>query len=75
MLADGDQDGEVADEEFLDHMYFNVFGRQPDEEGYDWWASQLQEQIFTQETAFASMVQSDEFVLTTAGNALDYIFG
>ena len=72
-LADGDADGIVSDPEFLDHMYRNVFGRAPDEDGYAWWLAQLQSDEFTQPLGFAHMVQSDEFVLLTAGTVSDML--
>lgn len=73
-LADANGKFGVDDFEFLDHMYANVFGRVPDQEGYVWWLNQLDGGPHTQATAFANMVQSDEFVLTTAATVADYLF-
>jgi hypothetical protein len=55
-------------------MYKNVFGRAADQNGYVWWLSKLDDDTHSQATAFASMVQSDEFVLTTAATVADYLF-
>ena len=55
-------------------MYFNVFGREPDEAGYAFWIGELSSGQFTQPSAFANMVQSDEFVILTAATVGDFIF-
>ena len=73
-LADVNGLGGVDDFEFLDHMYANVLGRVPDQDGYVWWLGQLDSDAHTQATAFANMVQSDEFVLTTAATVADFLF-
>ena len=73
-LADTNDSGNVSAEEFVAHMYRNVFGRQPDEAGFNWWLDQLYSQEFSTEEAFVSMVQSDEFVQLTAGTVYDYLF-
>jgi hypothetical protein len=73
-LADVDDDGEISDEEFLDHMYLNVFGREPDPAGYNWWLEQLDDEVVMQEEAFSNMVQSDEFVLLTAATVSEFLF-
>ena len=71
-LADGNEDSIISDQEFLDHVYTTVFGRQPDEEGYSWWLNQLESGGHTQGEAFAGMTQSDEFVLITAEAVSDF---
>ncbi len=71
-LADADQDGTIEDTEFLDHVYNTVFGRAPDEDGYNWWLQQLDSAVYSQGEAFASMTQSDEFVLLSAGAVSDF---
>ena len=73
-LADVNGLNGVDDFEFLNHMYKNVFGRAADQNGYVWWLSKLDDDTHSQATAFASMVQSDEFVLTTAATVADYLF-
>jgi hypothetical protein len=73
-LADVNEDGEVSNAEFLDHMYFNVFGREPDAGGYNWWLEQLDEEEILQQEAFFDMVQSDEFVLLTAATVNEFLF-
>ena len=40
-IADADSSGDLSNDEFLTHMYRNVFGREPDNEGYGWWLGQL----------------------------------
>jgi serralysin len=73
-LADSNGNFFVSDIEFMFHMYENVFGRSADSEGLDWWLGQLGTDQHDQASAFSSMVQSDEFVLLTAGTVSDYIF-
>ena len=73
-IADtNDKDG-VDKFEFLDHMYINVFGRVPDSQGYVWWLEQFDNGSHNQASAFANMVQSEEFVLTTAATVADFVF-
>ena len=72
-LADANADQVISDNEFLDHMYLNVFGREPDAGGYAWWLEQLQSGEFTHPLSFAHMVQSDEFVLLTAATVSDLL--
>jgi len=74
VLADQDSNGSVENIEFLDHMYQNVFGRSPDQEGYNWWLDQLDSDIRSQSSVFENMVQSDEFVLISAGAVSDLWF-
>ncbi len=71
-LADSNASGNVGAEEFVTHMYTNVFGRTPDAEGFEWWVDQLFSLEHTQGSAFVSMVQSDEFVLLTAATVADF---
>ncbi len=73
-LADRNNSGNVGAEEFVTHMYENVFAREPDEAGYDWWVDQLYSQAFDQQGAFVNMAQSDEFVLLSAQTVSDYLF-
>ena len=38
---DSDGNGTVSDEEFVNHLYFNVLLRAPDEGGFDYWMERL----------------------------------
>jgi len=71
-LADADSSGDITDEEFLDHVYTTVFGREPDAEGYAWWLNELETDTRDQGQAFADMTQSDEFVEITANTVSDF---
>lgn len=73
-LGDANSNGTVTDLEFILHMYENVFGRARDQEGFGWWLTQLTQGVHDQGSAFASMVQSDEFVLLTAGTVSEFLF-
>ena len=73
-LADSNDSGNVGAEEFVTHMYRNVFGRAPDPGGFAWWIGQLFTIQHTQGSAFLNMVQSDEFVSLTAATVADFFF-
>jgi hypothetical protein len=73
-LADTNGSGNVGAAEFVTHMYQNVFGRPADQAGFDWWLDQLFTSQHTYASAFASMVQSDEFVQLTAGTVDEFLF-
>ena len=72
-LVDIDQNNAVSNTEFLDHMYQNVFGREPDIDGYDWWLGRL-DNGETHADAFNDMTQSDEFVMLTANTISEWLF-
>ncbi|MCY4428173.1 MAG: DUF4214 domain-containing protein [Halieaceae bacterium] len=72
-LADVNSSGNVGADEFVTHMYRNVFGRQPDQQGFNWWVGQLFSLEHTQASAFLHMVQSDEFVALTAATVADFV--
>ena len=64
-IADSNSDSLISNEEFMTHMYLNVFGREPDADGLAWWLEQLSSDEYSQGTAFSGMVQSDEYVEQT----------
>lgn len=72
-LADIDQNNDVSNTEFLDHMYQNVLGREPDIDGYDYWLGRLDEGDTHPET-FNEMAQSEEFVMLTANTVSEWLF-
>ena len=72
-LADANSSGNVGADEFVTHMYRNVFGRPPDQQGFNWWVGQLFSLEHTQASAFLHMVQSDEFVALTAATVADFV--
>ena len=63
--ADRDLDGHISNEELIRHMYLNVFGREPDQAGFDWWVGELDSGSRSQARAFIEMTQSNEYVLQT----------
>ena len=63
--ADTDIDNVISSDEFISHMYLNVFDRQPDQSGRDWWVAQLDSGNRTQASAFIDMTQSNEYVQLT----------
>ena len=71
--ADTDGDGNVSDDEFLNHMYLGVFGRPPDQGGYDFWIGQLNSNTKTQADVLVGMTQSNEYVHQTVDAAVDYL--
>lgn len=73
-LADQNDNGQIDNAEFLDHVYTNVLGREPDAAGYNWWLGKLNSGDFSQSEAFNNMTQSDEYVLLTANTVSDWLF-
>ena len=74
LLADSNQDQEISNSEFVTHMYQNVFGRAADQEGYDWWMSELDSGARDQGQAFVDFTQSNEYVIDTLTVVADYLF-
>lgn len=69
--ADKNSDGQISNEEFITHMYTNVFGREPDQAGYDWWVNTLDSGEKIQSSTLIDMTQSNEYIgltLTAVGN-------
>jgi len=64
-MADNNRDGFISNDEFINHMYIGVFGRQPDADGLDWWLGRLDSGAKTQASAFIDMTQSNEYVELT----------
>ena len=65
-LADIDGSGVISNDEFLQHMYLNVFNRQPDQGGLNFWLGELTDGQRSQSGVFEEMVNSDEYVTMTA---------
>ena len=66
---------------FLNHMYKGVFGREPDEGGFNWWMGQLSNGFRGQAPGYRSqvqalvdMTQSNEYVELTVKRAVDYLY-
>ena len=64
-LADTNLDGALSNEEFLTHMFVGVFGREPDEGGYNFWIDELNSGNRTQERVLVEMTQANEYVNLT----------
>ena len=72
-LVDADQNGNLSSEEFLTHMYLSVFGREPDEDGYNFWFGELETGSRTQTDVLVDMTQSNEYVGATLNATVDYL--
>ncbi|WP_417534567.1 DUF4214 domain-containing protein [Marinobacterium stanieri] len=72
--ADSNEDGSISSEELIHHMYNGVFGRAPDEDGFNWWVGELDSGIKTQPGAFIEMTQSNEYVQLTYQTVSDMLF-
>ena len=60
--ADSDHNGYISNHEFISHMYEDVFGRWPDQEGYDYWMAELNSGSSDQAEVFIDMTQSNEYI-------------
>jgi hypothetical protein len=65
----------IPNDVFLTYMYQGVFGREPDEGGYNWWLNQLQSGLSTKVDVFMEMLQSNEYVEETLTEVVDYLYG
>ena len=65
----------IDNDEFVNHMYVNVFGREPDQGGFDFWFGELELGSRTQVDVLVEMTQSNEYVQLTVYSAVDYLIG
>jgi len=61
-LTDQNQDKQVSNPEFLNHMYENVLQRAPDAAGFQWWQTNLDTGVYSQGEAMAEIIDSDEYL-------------
>ncbi len=73
-LSDTNADGIVSNAEFVTHMYEGVFGREPDQGGFDYWMGELDSGNHSQSSALVAMTQSDEYVQQTYLTVADMLF-
>lgn len=73
-LADINADGQVNNHEFVTHMYEGVFGREPDQGGYNYWMGELNSGASDQGDVLLNMTQSDEYIDQTFEVVNDYLF-
>ena len=72
-IADTDDNGAVSNTEFVDHMYRNVFGRESDSAGFEWWTSELSSGRRSQTDVLVDMTQSNEYVQLTLTDVAGYL--
>ena len=60
------QYGQKTDAEFVQLVYRNVLGRQPDADGYNFWLGQLQSKRATRGSMMTGFAQSPEFAAAAA---------
>lgn len=72
--ADSNYDGYISDHEFITHMYEGVFGRAPDQGGYEYWIDQLNSGASDQGEVLVYMTQSNEYIDQTLETVADYLF-
>ena len=69
----GAPDGNSIDNaEFVNHMYRTVFGREPDQGGFDFWFGELESGRRTQARVLVDMTQSNEYVEQTLNDVVDF---
>jgi len=72
--TDTNENGTVSSTEFVTHMYEEVFGRSPDQAGFDFWVERLERSESTQGDVLVSMTQSNEYIDQTLDTVADYLF-
>ena len=73
-LADADGSSSISNEELINHIYSSVFGREPDQSGFDYWIEVLDSGEKTQSGAFIDMTQSNEYVGITLATVSSFEF-
>lgn len=73
-LMDVDQSASVENDELLNHLYYNIFDRAPDEAGWNWWMQLLESGEKSQAEVVDAFAQSNEFAITTLHIVGDYHF-
>lgn len=70
----GAADGNSIDNaDFVNHMYRNVFGREPDRGGFNYWVGELDSGNRTQAQVLVEMTQSNEYVAQTVDQVVDFL--
>ncbi|MFT7286671.1 MAG: hypothetical protein ACI87W_000780 [Halieaceae bacterium] len=64
---------DISSADFVSHMYENVFGRAPDEEGFNFWTGELDSGARSQQRVVVDMTQSNEFIELTANGMTDFL--
>lgn len=62
----------IPNDEFVNHMYVNVFGREPDQGGFDFWFAELESGARTQARVLVDMTQSNEYVEQTLEGVVNF---
>lgn len=75
LFPDATRPEAIGVEDFLLHMYKNVFGREPDAEGFAWWNGELESGSRDRVQVVIDMTQSNEFIGLTAMGTVDYLIG
>ena len=73
-VADTGGDGVVTNNELINHIYSNMFERDADESGADWWLEQLFLGNKSQADVVTEMVHSDEYAELTLITVSSYEF-
>lgn len=73
-LADSNYDNYISNHEFISHMYEGVFGRAPDQGGYEYWMDELNSGESDQAEVLIYMTQSNEYIDQTLEVVADYLF-
>ncbi len=72
--ADINADGQVSNHEFVTHMYEEVFDREPDQGGYNYWMGELNSGASDQGDVLMQMTQSNEYIDQTLEIVAAYLF-
>jgi len=62
----------VSSGEFINHMYRNVFGREPDIGGYNFWKAEIDSRRRSMPDVLVEMTQSNEYVRLTLDSVVAY---
>jgi len=72
--ADTNFDNFISNHEFVTHMYEGVFGREPDQGGYNYWMGELNAGTTDQGEVLIEMTQSNEYIDQTLEAVAEYLF-
>ena len=63
---------DISNEDFITHMYENIFGRSPDAGGFAFWVGELESGRRDKANVVLSMTSSDEYVQLTSAGVVDF---
>jgi hypothetical protein len=71
-FAGAERPDDISNERFITHMYQNIFGREPDQDGSEFWVDELDSGRRDKANVVINMTSSDEYVELTLPGVVEY---